>query len=137
MLAPLSLSLLFWPAPTFYLSCSHLGERIESFSTVKPDVRNPTPVLLVNDCLVAERACKLLKPTSLMFSASGVLPIANTELTLRVSKAMTVNESSKTRRVNSRKVTRNTGVRPNIVGNILGPSGILSLARVFRHSEIF
>jgi hypothetical protein len=30
MLAPLSLSLLFWPAPTFYLSCSHLGQWIES-----------------------------------------------------------------------------------------------------------
>ena len=61
MLAPLSLSLLFWPAPTFYLSCSHLGEWIESFSTVKPDVRNLTPVLLVNDCLVGRTRLQVIE----------------------------------------------------------------------------
>jgi hypothetical protein len=31
-----------------------------------------------------------------MFLASGVLPIANAELTLKVSKAMTINENTKT-----------------------------------------
>ena len=88
---------------------------------MKPDVRNPTPVLLVNDCLVGRTRLQVIEANEPHVQPSGVLPIANTELTLRVSKAMTVNESSKTRRVSSRKVTRNTGVRPNIVGNILGP----------------
>jgi hypothetical protein len=61
MLAPLSLPLLFWPGPTFSLYCSSLGEWIESFSAVKPDVCNPTPVLLVNDCLVGRTRLRVVE----------------------------------------------------------------------------